>query len=397
MLNLEETERLEFYENLRTDSADPSMRLVKVREVYIRTDQDGDGIAELHRVVVVGKTILEDEETDVIPIAAISPTMLPHRHVGRSIADDVMDLQLIKSTIMRQLFDNMYIANNVSFAVSDKVNLDDMLVSRPGRVVRMEDGVMPDGHILPLPANILGSESYNMLEYIDSIKEARTGVTKYNQGLDANSLNKTFGGITQIMSAAQQRLEMIARVFAETGVKELFHIVHSVVLKHAKKEEIIKLRNKWVPIDPREWVKRTDMTISVGLGNGNKDQMLAHLQMILQAQMAMRGSPLVTDHNLFNSLERLSQNAGFKSAEEFFTDPGQNPQPQQPQQDPAVMKAQADIQTKQATTQASIDAMMQKAMADIASNRARAENEIEIARAKALSDIENSRMKAMNG
>ena len=407
-LNLEETERLEFYENLRTDSADPSMRLVKVREAYIRSDQDGDGIAELHRVVVVGTTILEDEEVDIIPIACISPTMLPHRHVGRSVADDVMDIQLRKSIIERQLFDNMYIANNIGYAVSDKVNLDDMLVSRPGRIVRMEDGAMPgQGHIQELRGQLLGAESYSLLDYIDAQKEARTGVTKYNQGLDANSLNKTFGGISQIMSAAQQRLEMIARVFAETGVKELFSIVHSVLLKHAKKEEIIKLRNKWVPVDPREWVKRTDMTISVGLGNGNKDQMLSHLQMILQAQTAFQNTGIVTPHNIFNALERLAQNAGFKSPEEFFTDPSNNPQQPQ-QQDPRVIKAQSDaqisqqkaqqdMQTQNMQTQNDIQTAQAKAQADIMMQWEKASAEIEIAKAKTIADLQAKNMKAMNG
>ena len=373
------------------------MRLVKVREAYIRSDQDGDGIAELHRVVVVGTTILEDEEVDIIPIACISPTMLPHRHIGRSVADDVMDIQLRKSMIERQLFDNMYIANNIGYAVSDKVNLDDMLVSRPGRIVRMEDGAMPgQGHIQELRGQLLGAESYSLLDYIDNQKEARTGVTKYNQGLDANSLNKTFGGISQIMSAAQQRLEMIARVFAETGVKELFSIVHSVLLKHAKKEEIIKLRNKWVPVDPREWVKRTDMTISVGLGNGNKDQMLSHLQMILQAQTAFQSTGIVTPHNIFNALERLAQNAGFKSPEQFFTDPSNQQQPQQ-QQDPNVIKAQAQAQTTAMQSQAKVEAMMNESMATIEANRAKAAADIEIAREKAINDIQNSHIKAMNG
>src|SRR5690606_4219314 len=131
------------------------------------------------------------------------------------------DIQKIKSTLWRQMLDNLYLSNNPRHAISDQVNLDDYLTSRPGGAVRLTDGALPgQGHIVPLVTPFVAGDSFPMLDYADSVRENRTGVTKYNQGMDSNSLNKTASGISQIMSAAQQRIRLIARVFAETGVKD---------------------------------------------------------------------------------------------------------------------------------------------------------------------------------
>ena len=329
------------------------MRRILVRETFLRIDRDGDGIAELRRVLTVGDQILEDEICDLIPFAAITPILMPHRHIGRSYADLIMDLQLIKSTIMRQILDNMYLANNGRYAASDRVNLDDLLVSRPGGVVRVQGD--PSGAIMPLQHPILGPAAFSMVEYIDTMRENRSGVTKYNQGLDSNSLNKTATGMTQIMNASQQRIELVARLFAETGVKDLFLIVHAMCRKHSQKAEVMRLRNSWVPIDPRQWKRRTDLQISVGLGTGNKDQMLQHLMLILQSQREAIQIGIASPKNIYNALVKLTQNAGFKNPDEFWTDPEQAP-PQPPQPDPNVQKA--EIEAQDAEKQRQFDAAM---------------------------------------
>ena len=327
------------------------MRRILVRETFLRIDRDGDGIAEMRRVLTVGDQILEDEICDLIPFAAITPILMPHRHIGRSYADLIMDLQLIKSTIMRQILDNMYLANNGRYAASDRVNLDDLLVSRPGGVVRVQGD--PSGAIMPLQHPILGPAAFSMVEYIDTMRENRSGVTKYNQGLDSNSLNKTATGMTQIMNASQQRIELVARLFAETGVKDLFLIVHAMCRKHSQKAEVMRLRNSWVPIDPRQWKRRTDLQISVGLGTGNKDQMLQHLMMILQSQREAIQIGIASPKNIYNALVKLTQNAGFKNPDEFWTDPEQAP-PQPPQPDPNVQKAEIEAQDAEKQRQADI-------------------------------------------
>lgn len=329
--------------------ADPATRRVKTRYVWMMFDEDGDGIAELRHVVIVGTTVLENEETDICPVASLTPLRMPHEHYGLSIDDIVSDLQAIRTTLMRGYLDNMYLANNGRYAIdANVVNLDDMLVSRPGGVVRSNGPVA--GAIMPLMHPTDGGAILQAVEMVDSIRENRTGVTKYNQGLDSNSLNKTAHGINQIMSASQQRVELIARIFAETGVKALMLIVHALSIKHGRKQEIVKLRNEWVPVDPRSWKTRRDVTVSVGLGTGNKDQMLQHLTMILAAQKEALMIGVTTPQNIYNALVKLTQNAGFKQADEFWTDPSKTP-PQPKGPSPEEVKAQTEMQKAQMQTQ----------------------------------------------
>lgn len=324
------------------DDAAEENKLVLVRESWLMIDDDKDGVAELKRVLIAGTQVLEREPADFVPVVAICPVPMPHRHIGLSEADLVMDLQLLKSTVTRQILDNMYLSNNVRHAVDpNRVNLDDFLVSRPGGVVRtMGD---PAGAIMPLVNPAMYSGAFPMLEYLDSMRETRTGITRYNQGLDASSLNKTASGITQIMSASQQRLDMVARLFAENGVKPLFEMVHALVRKYSDNQEIIKLRNQYVPVDPRGWRKRVDMTISVGLGTGNKDQMLQHLMMILQAQREAFQIGLANPKNIHYALTKMTENAGFKDADQFWANP-EEAGAQQPQIPPEVQQQMQQVQ-----------------------------------------------------
>lgn len=334
-----------------------------VKDTYIKID------GERYRVVILGNTVLYKEKTEVVPFACITPMIMPHRHIGRSYADLTMDIQLIKSTLIRGQLDNMYLANNGRYAISDRVNLDDMLTSRPGGIVRVEgdpgSGIMPLSHP-PLPAS-----SFGMVEYMDSMKEKRTGVTAYNQGLDANSLNKTATGVAQIMNASQQRIELVARTFAETGVKELFKLVHRLVRTTLTKPDIVRMRNKWVEIDPREWEDRNDLSISVGLGAGNKDQQLTHLMSILQMQKEAIQIGITSPDKIYNALAKLTQNAGFKNPEEFWTNPANNPppEPKGPSIEEQAIQAQKEIdamkvQAENARKAAEIEERQRKDAAD---------------------------------
>jgi hypothetical protein len=347
-----------------------------VKDTYIKLD------GERYRVVVLGNTVLYKEKCEYVPFACITPMIMPHRHIGRSYADLTMDIQLIKSTLIRGQLDNMYLANNGRYAISDRVNLDDMLTSRPGGIVRVDGdpgtGIMPLSHP-PLPAS-----SFGMVEYMDSMKEKRTGITAYNQGLDSNSLNKTATGVAQIMNASQQRIELVARTFAETGVKELFKLVHYLVRTTLTKPDIIRLRNKWVEVDPREWKARKDLSISVGLGAGNKDQQLVHLTSILQMQKEAIQIGLTSPEKIYNALAKLTQNAGFKNPEEFWTNPANTPE-QEGQQKPseAEIMVQGQLQIEQ-----------QKAQAQLQQEQVRSQNDVIIEREKIAAQAELERFKA---
>ena len=349
-----------------------------VKDTYIKLD------GERYRVVVLGNTVLYKEKCEYVPFACITPMIMPHRHIGRSYADLTMDIQLIKSTLIRGQLDNMYLANNGRYAISDRVNLDDMLTSRPGGIVRVDGdpgtGIMPLSHP-PLPAS-----SFGMVEYMDSMKEKRTGITAYNQGLDANSLNKTATGVAQIMNASQQRIELVARTFAETGVKELFKLVHHLVRTTLTKPDIIRLRNKWVEVDPREWKARKDLSISVGLGAGNKDQQLVHLTSILNMQKEAIAVGLTNPEKIYNALAKLTQNAGFKNPEEFWVNPANTPEQEGQKQDKpseAEIMIQGQLQIEQ-----------QKAQSQLQQEQVRSQNDVIIEREKIASQAELERFKA---
>jgi len=360
----EESNARDIYDEEYDRTADSDQVLVK--DTYIYMDD------ELMRYVVLGNTIIHKEKADCIPFACITPMLMPHRHIGRSYADLTSDIQMIKSTLIRGQLDNMYLANNGRYAISDRVNLDDMLTSRPGGIVRVNGE--PGSSIMPLQQAPFPQTSFTMVEYMDSMKEKRTGVTAYNQGLDSNSLNKTASGISQVMSAAQQRLELVARTFAETGVKDLFMLVHRLVRTKVTKPDIIRLRNQWVEVDPREWKSRKDLSISVGLGAGNKDQQMMHLNNILQMQREALQAGLTSPDKIYNALAKLTQNAGFKDPNEFWTDPAQNP--------PAPPTPDAQVQAAEAIAQAEI----QKAQMKMQSDQAKLELEREQMQLKAAKD-----------
>jgi len=225
------------------------LRTYWLHESFLRTDYDGDGITELRKVCTVGDTVLANEEIDSIPFVSISPIKIPHKFFGLSIADLVMDLQLMKSTLMRNLMDNMYNQNFGRFAVLEgQANLDDLLTQRPGGVVRVKS---PNA-VTPLATPALQPYSFQMLEYLDGVRESRAGVSRMSQGMNENALTShtTATAVNAVMSAAQSRVELVARNFAETGVKELMIRIYELLHKNQDKQRVVMLRNEWIPVRP---------------------------------------------------------------------------------------------------------------------------------------------------
>jgi hypothetical protein len=369
-----------------TQSLDFTMQEVELFECYIRTDFDGDGIAELRKVVYAGDQIIDNEETDHIPFASICPIPMPHKFFGQSLADRAMDIQLIKSTITRQILDNLYLTNMPRVTALDgQVNLDDLLTSSPGGVVRIKS----QGAVQPLSVPATASQSFPMLDYMDQVLQKRSGVTQTSQGLDANILqNTTATAIAAMQQAGSGRIEMIARIFADTGVKDLFAGIFHLILKYQDKPRVIRLRGKYVSIDPREWKNNYDVTVNVGLGTGSQDQKMAMAAMVMQKQeqiLSTQGfaNPLVSVGQYRNTLGKFIEAAGYKDSMEFFKEiPPEldqqlsQPQPQQPMPNPAM------------------DALMAQTQAQIEVDRAKALNDIEIAKAKAQASIQLEREKA---
>jgi len=362
---------------------DETQREVLVTEVYIRSDYDGDGKAELRRVVCIGDghEIVENEPFYMMPFSVLSPILMPHRLVGRSFADLLKDLQQIKTALTRQLLDNVYQTNNARVAaVEGQVNLDDLINSRPGGIVRVRAPNM----VQPIVPPSVADSAIPLLAYMDEVREQRTGLSKASMGLDPDALqSSTATAVAATVSAAQAKLEMVARVFAETGVRRLMKCILQIVQKHQQKERIVRLRNTFVPVDPQMWENEFDVEIEVGLGTGQIDQRIATLMTIAskQEQILLElgpHNPLVTVAQYRRTLAKTIELTGFKDANAFFLDPDNLP--------PEVQQ-QMQQQAENPKVDPLVEAERIKAEGEIAIDKMKAEQDIALKREKMQAEL----------
>lgn len=363
---------------------DASRRRVTLRETWIRLG-DADNTQTLWRICLVGRTILHKEEADQIPLASFSPIIYPHSHVGESVYSLVEDIAELNTTITRQYLDNLYLANNGRTAVDfNRVNVDDLLVSRPGGIIRTDGD--PGGAVMPLVTPDVGGAALQALEMLQGVKERRTGIARINQGaMDPNMLNRTATGASMMMSAGQAHLELIARCLAG-GVKDLFLITHALALKHSTKPLQIKLKNNWVAVNPREWQRRTDFALQVALGTGAPEQQMAKLQAIGQFMQQGMAIGLVTPTNLYEWGKEFLRVAGYRSPTKFLTQPQEGQQPPQsppPEVQAAQIQAQGLAQVEQIKQQGKAQEMQVKAQTDAM----KAQQDAQIARQAAQDSI----------
>ena len=335
-----------YHFNMGESEREEALRQYWLHESFLQTDYDGDGIVELRKVCTVGDYVLANDEIDSVPFVSITPIKIPHKFFGVSVADLVMDLQLYKSALMRNLLDNMYNQNFGRYAVLEgQANPDDLLTQRPGGVVRVKS---PNA-VMPLATPPLEPYSFQMLTYLDGVRESRAGVSKMSQGLNENALTShtTATAVNAVMGAAQSRVELIARNFAETGVKDLMLTIYELLMKNQDHQRVVMLRNQWIPVRPDSWSDKMDCTVSVALGSGNKDQQMAHLSRMLQfAGEAMKGGlKIVNEQNMYNLGASLIKAMGFQNVDDFLTNPANAPQEQGPS--PQEQMQQMEVQIKQ--------------------------------------------------
>lgn len=355
--NVERYTRNPALTNEMNERNDPAMRKVLYVENYIRVDYDGDGIAELRKICTAGdgNKILNNEPIDMAPFATFCPDPEPHDFFGISVADTVMDIQRIKSVIMRNTLDSLAMSIHPRVAVTEgMVNLDDVMNTEVGSIIRQRQA----GQVQPLSMPFVGREAFPVLQYMDQVKEARTGISKASQGLDANVLQSTTASaVAATVSAAQQHIELIARVFAETGMKDLFKIVLHLITTHQDAPRMVRLRNEFVPIDPRVWNSNMDVSINVALGRGTDAERMMMLRQIGEMQkdaMQTMGAqnPLTDITKLSNTLKAMTELAGFKDTSQFWSNPAEfTPPPKQEKPDVNEMLIQVQIQQIQADIQ----------------------------------------------
>ena len=282
------------------------------------------------KATIIGTKIVDMERNsyEKPPFCELSPVRIPHRIVGRSIADLVMDLQEIKTILTRQLLDNIYFQNFGMKVVNPfRINMDDLQNNnRPGGTVRTLIDIDPNQAYVPIKTSPLPAEAYGLLDYVDSVKENRVGVTKYNQGLDSNTLNKTATGISQIMSASQQRIELIARIFAETGIKKFFKAIVDLNLDYLDSTTAIRLNDEWTNVRPQDISGRFDIEVDVGVGTGTKEVNVQQMQSLLNIAPMLMQVGVVTPHNLYNIVKTMVNSMGYKNTDLYATDPGEGGQ-----------------------------------------------------------------------
>jgi hypothetical protein len=357
----------------RTDLAS---RKILYIEGYVRVDMDGDGIAELRRVCVGGSAykILHNERCDLIPFVSFCPDPEPHTFFGLSIADVTMDIQLIKSNILRNMLDSLAQSIHPRTAVVEgQVNLEDVMNTEVGGIIRMR----APGMVQPFSQPFVGQAAFPMLAYMDELRENRTGISKAAAGLDANALqSSTRAAVAATITAAQQHIELICRIFAETGMKVLFEKALKLITMYQDAPRMVRLRNQFVPIDPRVWNSNMDVVVNVALGSGTTEekmnflgQIAAKQEMLIQ-QGGVDNNPLVDLSQYRNTLAQMLAMAGFKDADMFFKNPALNPPPPPPPPPPPspeqilaqvqVQAIQADIQKKAAELELQREEMLRK-------------------------------------
>lgn len=394
----------------RADRTDSAARLLdegdsKSEDVYrydkcwMRLDLDGDGIAELVKICKVGNVVLDKEPTDHIPLAIWTPKVMPHEVIGISLADDVMDLQLLKSTIWRQVMDNLYLSNAPRLFAQGDVNMDDVLTVKPGGVIRGE----MNSNLTPITVPFTAAAGFQMLEYTDQEKDSRIGFSELSPGLDPDSINKTATFVREATNQTDSRKKIIARNAAEYGFKPLFRGILYLLAKHQQEALMVRLNNKFVPVDPETWNKEYDMTCNVGLGVGSKDQQLMQLQAMGMDLQAIAQSPfaqvLLDPQKVFNYFEKKAQLAGFKDATIFLNNPvdpntGEPIQPPPPPKPEAVQVAEIKAQTDMQAAQQKMQADQQAKMVDVQAQQAKLQMDQQREAAQAQADMAVEQQKA---
>lgn len=363
--------------------------IIYLGEYYIKYDGNGDGVTELWQVFYAGDEVLSAEQVDEHPFAVCIPVPMPHRAIGSCPAEQVADIQRLKSALVRQTLNNIYQSNYPMLLHSNKVDLDDLLVPRPGGTVGINSD-LPDvaGHVQMMQVTPMIDSMMPALEYVDMMREVRTGVTRYSQGLDAESLNKTATGFLGIRDSSQQRQDLIARVLADGGIKQIFVKTAKLFGKYQDDAKTIRVMGKPIEINPRQWTQNLHCRIDVGIGSGDRQEKIANLNTILQTQVGFiqQGMVLADQAKIYNTLEKLVVETGLKDATLYFNNP-QSPEQilqaqleqsammiknlqAQVQQNPLAeaqkIKAQADLIRAQSADTIELEKLQQKSKKDAA-------------------------------
>jgi len=305
------------------ESVDPTSRKVVVTEAYMKIDKEGTGKPSMYRFILGGSSykMLSCELADEVPFAVFEVDPEPHAFFGSSLVDLVMDDQDAATSMLRGVLDNVALTNNPALEIVDgQVSVDDLLNNEIGRIVRVKQSGSIREQVVPFTAG----STLPALQYFDSLVENKTGVSKASQGLNADVLQSASAtAIAATMQGAAGQAEVIARNLAEGGMRRLFKLIAHCIINNADKEEIIRLNNEFVAVDPRSWDADADMIVNVGIGTGREAEKSAVLRETLQMQMSVwqqygPQNGLVTMTNVRNTLADLLGTVGLKNTDRYY-------------------------------------------------------------------------------
>lgn len=308
------------------EGKDSARRRHLIHECFGRYDINNDGMLENVIVTVLGgKIIRRDINTyGRPPFSMISPYPKTYSVWGKGVPDLLQDLQDLKTALLRQIIVNIAQSNDpkAAIAADQKEGLDDLMNDRNFIRIFGKDGQSISNFLQWLPQAPLQPQSFQFLEYLEGMKENKSGVTRYNQGLDANSLNKTATGINAIMGAAAQRIELIARIFAETGVVDVFRSLVDMNQKWIEQEQVIRLTNQFLTIRPDDLAGEYDIEVSAGVGTGNKQETVQQMMLLLQNVLpSLMPFGIAGPENLYAAAKRLVEEMGYKNVGDFLRGP----------------------------------------------------------------------------
>lgn len=337
-------------------------KILWLEEEYVLYDLNGDGIAERLFVHRVGNTVLKVMEVDEQPYSLWSPFPRQHRLIGESTADKTMDIQRIRSVLLRQGLDSLYLSNSPRTLVAEEAmtidTIDDLLTVRPGGLVRYKGANRPE----PLAQQDTSATAFQGMEMMTAERESRTGVTRQSQGLNPDTMNKTATGMSMLMAQSQQIEQYVTRNFVEFIVASIFAKRYRLMRKFGQPFRM-KIEGKYRTVDPRKWPEEIDMNINVGLGTGNKDQKVQARTALLQIQQGIvqNGGRIVTEEQVYQNVRGFVEDSGLGSPSEYVLNPADLPPPEE-KPDPEMVKIQAEMQTQQAKDQQAHDREVTKLM-----------------------------------
>lgn len=360
--------------DIRSADRIKDMEEIDYWECFVRIDADDDGIAELRRVVFAGgwnqSNLLENYECDEAPFTDVVIERRPHEWQGRSLFDDIHEIQRVKTVLLRETLDNIYWQNSLQPIINESMispeGLDALYHPSFGKPIKLKAGAKWSDALGYAPVPFVAAQSFEMLSYMDDALSDRTGISDNSGGLPPDALQNVTAKASALMEQQGiSQVELMVRNVA-TGLKRLFRGLLKLIIQHQDKPRMLRLSGKPVQFDPRSWDAGMDCTVNIGLGAGTRERDMMAMQLVNQTMgMLLQGfgpdNPFVKPDNVYNSVAKLYEAAGLKNVSPYIT----QPDPAEVQQKLEAMRNQPNPEQVKAEAQQALEQMKMQGQAQL--------------------------------